>query len=59
MFNLLEPRKQDFDLVRDLMIETGVLNKRLEFADYVDVRFADRASMKTSWIYEPGTGEAE
>jgi NitT/TauT family transport system substrate-binding protein len=59
VFNLLEPRKQDFDLVRDLMMETGVLNKRLEFEDYVDVRFADRASMKTSWIYEPGTGEAE
>lgn len=59
VFNLLEPRKQDFDLVRDLMIETGVLNKRLEFEDYVDVRFADRASMKTSWLYEPGTGEAQ
>jgi NitT/TauT family transport system substrate-binding protein len=54
MYSPLAPRKPDFDLVRDLMIETGVLNKRIEFEEYVDLRFADRASIRTAWIYEPG-----
>lgn len=56
MYNLLSPRKPDFDLVRDLMIETGVLNKKIEFDEYVDVRFADKASIETAWQYEPGNG---
>jgi NitT/TauT family transport system substrate-binding protein len=58
MYSPLAPRKPDFDLVRDLMIETGVLNKKIEFEEYVDLRFADRASIKTAWIYEPGSAEA-
>jgi NitT/TauT family transport system substrate-binding protein len=58
MYSPLAPRKPDFDLVRDLMIETGVLNKKIEFEDYVDVRFADKASIRTAWNYEPGTSEA-
>src|SRR5450432_3843949 len=33
-YSPLAPRKADFDMVRDLMIETGVLNKKLEFSDY-------------------------
>ena len=31
MYTPLAPRKPDFDLVRDLMIETGVLDKKIEF----------------------------
>lgn len=30
VYSQLAPRKADFDMVRDLMIETGVLNKRIE-----------------------------
>jgi NitT/TauT family transport system substrate-binding protein len=45
-------------MVRDLMIETGVLNKRIDFEEYVDIRFADHASIKTAWNYEPGSSQA-
>jgi NitT/TauT family transport system substrate-binding protein len=58
VYNPLAPRKADFDLVRDLMIETGVLDKKIEFEEYVDLRFSDYASIKTAWDYEPGSGEA-
>ena len=57
-YSPLAPRKADFDMVRDLMIETGVLNKKLEFSDYVDTRFSDQASVQTPWRYEPGTATA-
>jgi len=58
MYSPLAPRKNDFDMVRDLMIETGVLNKRIDFEEYVDIRFADHASIKTAWNYEPGSSQA-
>jgi NitT/TauT family transport system substrate-binding protein len=58
MYSPLAPRKKDFDMVRDLMIETGVLNKRIDFDEYVDIRFADHASIKTAWNYEPGSSQA-
>jgi NitT/TauT family transport system substrate-binding protein len=58
-YSPLAPRKADFDLVRDLMIETGVLKKKIEFEEYVDLRFADRASIKTAWRYEPGSATAQ
>src|ERR1700733_4618323 len=58
MYSPLAPRKPDFDLVRDLMIETGVLNEKIEFEEYTDLRFADRASIQTPWKYEPGTATA-
>jgi NitT/TauT family transport system substrate-binding protein len=59
MYNQLEPRKADFDLVRDLMIETGVLDKKIEFEEYIDSRFADRATVQTAWRYEPGSSTAD
>src|ERR1700722_6947630 len=34
MYTPLAPRKGDFDLVRDLMMETGVLDKKILFVDY-------------------------
>jgi NitT/TauT family transport system substrate-binding protein len=58
MYTPLAPRKADFDLVRDLMIETGVLNKRIEFEDYTDTRFSDGAKSQMAWRYEPGIGAA-
>jgi NitT/TauT family transport system substrate-binding protein len=58
-YSPLAPRKADFDLVRDLMIETGVLDRRIPFEEYTDTRFSDRASMQTAWKYAPGLGIAQ
>lgn len=58
MYSPLSPHKKDFDLVRDLMIETGVLKRKIEFEEYTDTRFAERATIQTAWSYEPGTGTA-
>jgi NitT/TauT family transport system substrate-binding protein len=58
VYSPLAPRKPDFDMVRDLMMETGVLDKKIEFSDYVDTRFSDKASIQTPWRYEPGTATA-
>ena len=54
MYSPLAPRKPDFDLVRDLMMETGVLDKRIPFEEYTDTRFSDHASIATAWKYQPG-----
>jgi len=56
MYTPLAPRKADFDLVRDLMIETGVLHKKIDFDQYTDTRFSDHASIETAWKYAPGVG---
>jgi NitT/TauT family transport system substrate-binding protein len=58
-YSPLAPRKADFDMVRDLMMETGVLNKKLEFSEYADTRFSDKASIETPWRYEPGIAAAQ
>jgi len=58
-YSPLAPRKPDFDLVRDLMIETGVLDKKIDFEEYADTRFSDRASIQTAWEYDPGLGIAQ
>jgi NitT/TauT family transport system substrate-binding protein len=58
VYSPLAPRQADFDLVRDLMIETGVLNKKIDFTEYTDARFSDRASIQTAWKYEPGIATA-
>jgi NitT/TauT family transport system substrate-binding protein len=58
-YSPLAPRKADFDMVRDLMIETGVLNKKLDFSEYTDTRFSDKASIETPWRYEAGTAIAK
>lgn len=58
MYSPLAPRRADFDLVRDLMIETGVLDKKIDFSEYTDTRFSDRASIQTAWKYQAGTAAA-
>jgi NitT/TauT family transport system substrate-binding protein len=58
MYTPLAPRKPDFDLVRDLMLETGVLTKKIDFSDYADTRFSDAASSQTPWRYEAGIATA-
>jgi NitT/TauT family transport system substrate-binding protein len=57
MYSPLSPRRKDFDLVRDLMLETGVLERRIEFDEYVDTRFAERAAMQTAWTFDVATTE--
>jgi NitT/TauT family transport system substrate-binding protein len=59
MYTPLSPRKPDFDMVRDLMIETGVLDRKIEFEEYVDTTFAETAKFQTAWNYEPGSAHAE
>jgi NitT/TauT family transport system substrate-binding protein len=59
VYTPLEPRRADFDQVRDLMIETGVLDKKISFDDYVDTRFSDGAKSQTAWRYEAGAGRAQ
>ncbi len=59
MYAPLAPRKPDFDLVRDMMIETGVLDRKIDFNEYVDTRFSDKASIQTAWKYEPGIAVAK
>jgi len=54
----LAPYKADFDLVRDLMIETGVLDKKIDFDEYTDTRFSDGARSETAWKYEAGMARA-
>jgi NitT/TauT family transport system substrate-binding protein len=46
-------------MVRDLMIETGVLNKKIEFSEYADTRFSDGAATQTPWKYEAGIASAQ
>jgi NitT/TauT family transport system substrate-binding protein len=58
-YSPLAPRKADFDMVRDLMVETGVLNQRIAFDQYTDTRFSDSASIQTAWKYSPGIAIAK
>jgi len=59
IYSPLAPRKADFDMVRDLMIETGVLNKKIEFSEYTDTRFSDGAASENAWRYEAGIASAK
>jgi NitT/TauT family transport system substrate-binding protein len=54
LYNPLAPLQKDFDLIQDLMIETGILDRKLDFKDYVDDRFAVKAASMTPWMFEPG-----
>lgn len=49
----LSPRQEDFELVQDLMIEHGLLERRMPFEEYVDIRFAEQARDETAWKYAP------
>lgn len=51
----LSPRKEDFDLVVDLMLEAKLIERRIGFDEYVDTRFAEAAEHQTSWKFEPGS----
>jgi len=48
-YRKLTPRKQDFDMVRDLMLDLKLIDRSIEFDEYVDVRFAEGAQHQTAW----------
>ena len=52
-------RRRSAVSVRDLMIETGVLDKKIDFEEYTEVRFAEAKKNRTAWRYEPGDARAE
>jgi NitT/TauT family transport system substrate-binding protein len=55
----LTPLRKDFDLIVSLMVETGVLDRRIAFEEFVDTRFAEGAATQTEWEYEPGDASAQ
>ena len=55
----LSPYKPDFDLVRDLMLQTKLLDAPIEFHEYVDTRFAEKTDGLSPWRYVPGSSRAE
>lgn len=59
VYTPLSPSKPDFDLIRDLMLETGVLERKIEFSEYTDIRFAEGASGMRLWDYKPGSSFAQ
>lgn len=58
-YTRLTPLKPDFDYIRDMMLQTGILDRSIEFSEYVDTTFAEGARFKTAWKYEPGANSAE
>ena len=50
----LAPTKPDFDLIVDLMMQAKLLDRRIQFEDFVDPRFADGAADLPSWKFEAG-----
>ncbi|HUP44319.1 MAG TPA: ABC transporter substrate-binding protein [Thermoanaerobaculia bacterium] len=59
LYQPLTPFRDDFDLIVRLMRQTGILDRDIEFEEYVDVRFAEGARHQTEWRYEPGQRTAE
>jgi NitT/TauT family transport system substrate-binding protein len=55
----LTPLRKDFELIVRLMRQTGVLDRPIDFTEYVDPRFAEGARTQTEWKYEPGDASAE
>jgi NitT/TauT family transport system substrate-binding protein len=54
LYHPLVPLRGDFDLIQDLMIESGILDRKMAFNEYVDDRFAAHAASETPWVFEPG-----
>ncbi len=58
VYSPLAPRRADFDLVRDLMLETGLIERAIPFEEYADTRFADGAAGQKPWIFTAASTEA-
>ena len=59
VYSRLAPRKADFDMVRDLMLETKILDRSIDFSQYADTRFADGAVTQTAWDFGAGRAGAK
>jgi NitT/TauT family transport system substrate-binding protein len=59
MYSPLTPLKKDFDMVNDLMVEAGLIPRKLAFEDYVDGSFAEGAQGLGAWKFNPGDTTAE
>lgn len=35
----------------------GILDRKIEFEEYVDTRFAQRALVQTAWKFQPGDSD--
>jgi NitT/TauT family transport system substrate-binding protein len=55
----LSPRRADFEIIVNLMVQTGVLDRAIPFEQFVDTRFAEGAHAMTPWKYEAGADRAE
>ena len=58
MYQPLTPLRKDFEIIVKLMRETGVLERDIEFEEYIDPQFAEGARHQTEWVYEPGDSVA-
>jgi NitT/TauT family transport system substrate-binding protein len=54
MYTPLSPMKRDFDLIVDLMVAAGLLDRAIPFEEYVDTTFAERTAGLQSWHFEAG-----
>ncbi len=59
VYSPLAPRRADFDLVRDLMLETGLIDRPIPFEEYVDTRFADGAAGARPWVFSAASATAQ
>ncbi len=59
VYSRLAPRRPDFELVQELMLETHTLDRRMAFEEYTDTRFADGAAAQTAWRWEAGAEKAQ
>lgn len=55
VYSRLAPRKADFEMVHELMMERGLLEAPIAFEEYTDTRFADGAADAEAWEFGPGT----
>jgi NitT/TauT family transport system substrate-binding protein len=58
MYSPLTPLQKDFDMVNDLMVDAGLIPRKLEFEDYVDPRFAEGTRDVAPWRFAPGDSTA-
>jgi NitT/TauT family transport system substrate-binding protein len=54
MYTPLSPTKPDFDLIVELMVQAGLLDKPIAFEEYVDTTFAEKTAGLQAWHFEPG-----
>ncbi|MBA3540907.1 MAG: ABC transporter substrate-binding protein, partial [Deltaproteobacteria bacterium] len=48
-YRKLSPRKVDFELVRDLMFDLKLIDRKIDFNEFVETKFAEAAEHETAW----------